>query len=372
MGNAAPDDFFRQQAALAREQDQPARRWRLRRSAPRRANAARPTAGRARRTLRIASFAVAGLAVLAVAAGGAGYFEVNHLAGSIPRIDGIAALDAAHQPVMPAATRRSMTVLLSGDKALPASGHAGDPDVPSGLIALVHLNANGHGGAVVSIPDNAVVAIPGHGRGELVNALKFGGPSLLITTVEHLTHVRIDHYSEIGFAGTAQVVQAMGGVNVKVPYTVTSYGHTFPAGTDHLTGATALPYVRQPGVSEIGRELLQQNLIRAMLDKIASHHMFSHVTTDYRVLHAMSGALSVDSNFSNSQLERLALRLGHLKGRDGVFVSAPAYGSPASGGTSPVRLNRRLSRKLWRAIRHDAVAAFARRYPSTVTPGAPG
>lgn len=354
MGNAASDDFFAQQAALAREQDAPKR------------------GGRIRRSLRIAGFTAAGLAVLVAGAGGAGYFEINHLAGSIPRIHGITALDAAHQPVMPAATRRSLTVLLSGDPTLPATGHAVDPGVPSGMISMIHLNASGHGGAVVSIPSNTIVSIPGHGRGELVDALKDGGPSLLIRTVERLTHVRINHYSQIGFAGTARVVQAMGGVNVDVPYTVTSLGHTFPAGINHLNAATVLPYVRQPQVSEVGRELLQGNLIRAILDKIARRHMFSHVMTDYRVLHALTGALSVDSDFSNSQLEHLALRLGNLSGRDGTFISTPVHGSPVSGGTSPVRLNQRLSHKLWRAIRHDRVAAFARRYPGTVTPGAPG
>lgn len=90
-------------------------------------------------------------------------------------------------------------------------------------------------------------------------------------------------------------------------------------------------------------------------------------------MHALASALSVDSNFSNSQIESLALQLGHLRGREGVFVSAPTTnGSPESGGTTPVYLNRNLSRLLWSAIRNDSVAQLARRFPFTVTPIAPG
>jgi LCP family protein required for cell wall assembly len=232
------------------------------------------------------------------------------------------------------------------------------------------LNADNQGGAVVSIPPNAIVNVPGHGRMMLWNTLTIGGPSLLIETVERLTNVRISHYSVLDFPRAAKVVGAMKGVNVDVPRAFTNEGFTFPVGINHLTAGSFLPYVRERDISQVVRVEKQQNLIRAMLDKIARKRMFTRVATDYAVLHAMTGALSVDSNFTNSQLESLAFRLGHLKGREGTFVSAPTVG--LSIGTEAVHLNRRITKKLWSAIRHDSVASFARRYPSTVTPGAPG
>ena len=331
-----------------------------------------------RRLRRILLATAACLVVLAGAVAGGGYFYANHVLSSIHRIP-VAALDAAHQPVMPLPTRRSLTVLVTGSFALPGSiggggidGSSTAPEGQSGLISLVHLNASGRDGAVVSIPPNAEVAVPGHGTTELWNTLAIGGPSLLIQTVEQLTNVRIDHYSVIDFPGVSDIINAMDGVDVDVPYTVTSYGVTFAQGIDLLTGADVLPYVRQPGVSEIGRELLQQNLMRAVLDKIASRHEFGHIMTDYHVLDAMSAAFSVDSNFTNSQLEHDGLKLGNLRGGDGTFVSAQVIGESATmGGTSPVHLSG-IDRQLWRAIRDDSVAAFAARYPYTVTPGAPG
>ncbi len=333
---------------------------------------------RRRRLRRILLATSACLVVLAGAVAGGGYFYANHVLSSIRRIP-VAALDAAHQPVMPTQTRQSQTVLVTGSFALPGTiggggvdGSSTAPEDQSGLITLVHFNASGRAGAVVSIPPNAVVAVPGHGQTELWNTLTIGGPSLLIRTVEGLTNVRIDHYSVVDFPGVSEIISAMGGVDVDVPYTVTSFGDTFPPGIDLLTGADVLPYVRQPGVSEIGRELLQQNLMRAVLDEIASRHLFSHLMTDYHVLDTVSAAFSVDSNFSNSQLEHDLLKVGNLRGHDGTFVSAQVIGESATmGGTSPVHLSG-IDRQLWRAIRDDSVAAFAARYPYTVTPGAPG
>ncbi|MHB1593646.1 MAG: LCP family protein [Streptosporangiaceae bacterium] len=306
---------------------------------------------------------------------GAGFLAVNHMLSSIHRIGHIAALTSSNQPIMPQSTRKSTTVLLTGsvnalaNRGGGALGSSTAPQRPSGLIALVHLNANGHTGAVVSIPPNAVVYVPGHGYLRLQETLALGGPSLLIKTVERMTNVRIDHYSVLNFTGAVNVVSALGGVNVDVPYPVASFGHTFYAGENHLTGADVLAYVRQPQVSEVGRVLLQQNLIRAILEKAATVNLAG----DYSLVSAIAGALSVDSNFTNSQITSLAINLSRFSSKTAVFVTAPTVGgSPNSGGDQPLSLNRKISRKLWNAIRHDSVAAFARQYPSTVTISDPG
>ena len=334
-----------------------------------------PRRGRGRRIRRIALVSAAAVIVVIGAVAGGGYLFANHVLSSVHRID-VPALDAPHQPVMPAATRAGMTILLTSFGAGPspklASSSAGPLAPAGGLIALVHLDANQRTGAVISIPPNAVVRVPGHGKTDIGNALALGGPSLLVKTVERLTDVRIDHYSVLSLTGALQVIDALDGVNVDVPFPVTSLGHTFHQGINHVNGGTAIAYARQPAVSEIGRELLQQNLIRAILDKIAHQHLFNSVVADYRLVRALAGALSVDSNLTNSGLESLALHLGKLGASDGVFVNAPVVGGSATlGGDAPVHLKPALSRKLWQAIRSDSVAAFAKQHPSIVTPVAP-
>lgn len=367
------DDLFGEQVGEARSR-------RLRIPRLRHTRRDRPARSRARRVSRVIALTAVALVVLAGVVAGAGYFYVDRMIGSIHRINGITALTAADQPAMPVATRRSQTVLLTGsDEPVQGRNHNGalgsstNPQDPSGLISLIHLNADHQGGAVVSIPGNVIVKIRHHGRMKLESTLVLGGPSLLIRTVERLTHVRIDHYAVLDFGGLHGVIHAMKGVKVRVPYAFTSEGHHFRAGINHLTSKTVLPYVRQSQVSDIGRVLLQQNLIRAMLRKFARQNMFERPTVDFAVLSALTRALSVDSSFTNREIVSLAVRLGHLDGRDGTFVSAPTLnGSPVTGDSEPVFLNHRISKKLWRAIRHDAVRAFALRYPFTITPGAPG
>jgi LCP family protein required for cell wall assembly len=363
MSEMSTDDFFRRQAQEARGPESS------------RQDPGTPARRRRRRLRRVALAAGICLALVTGIAAGGTFFTARHLASSVQRLNGIAALDAADQPVMPAATRKSMTVLLTSSGQQPAPNGGGvdgaspRPEALSGLIALVHLNAGGRGGGVVSIPADTAVNVPGHGSMKIWATLALGGPSLLIRTVESLTNVRIDHYSVLDFPRVESVVGAMNGVQVDVPFTVTSDGFTFPAGIDTLTAADVLAYVRQPGVSEVGRTELQSNLVRAILDKIANEHLFSHVSTDFRVLDAMARVLSVDSNFTDAQLVSLGLRLGGLSARSGTFITTP---TTVTAGTGSVFLRQPFARQLWSAIRSDSLAAYARRYPFTVTPGAPG
>jgi LCP family protein required for cell wall assembly len=324
---------------------------------------------------RIALLSVAGLLGLTVAVGGGAYLFANHMLSGVHRI-AVPALTAPGQPVMPPATRSSMTILLTAN-AVGAAQHgavlSSSVGPASGLITLIHLDANKQAGAVISLPPNAIVAVPGHGKKDLGDALALGGPSLLVKTVEQLTDVRIDHYSVLSFAGALAVIDALSGVEVDVPYATTSAGHTFHQGMNHIDSQGALDYARQPDVSEIGRELLQQNLMRSIISKIANKRLFRSPTVDLRLVRAMAGALSVDSNLGNAQLVSLALGLGNLGSSDGTFVNAPTRGGSAKhGGNKPVHLNQVLSQKLWQAIRNDSVAAFAKLHPSTVTPIDPG
>ena len=79
-------------------------------------------------------------------------------------------------------------------------------------------------------------------------AYAWGGTPLMVQTVETFTGVHLDHVLLIDFAGFAQVVNALGGVDLKIEKTITSIHpphRTFRKGTQHLSGAEALDYVRQ-------------------------------------------------------------------------------------------------------------------------------
>jgi LCP family protein required for cell wall assembly len=309
---------------------------------------ARRRRGRARRIAVQAATALFALAVLAVVGM---YAALNHLESSIRRIPVTLAASAAAQG------SPRMTVLITSS-GLPQ----GNRNHRSGLIMLLHLNADGRTGGVVSIPPTAWVRIPGHGTKLIENATLYGGASLLVRTVHQVTGVPIDHFASIDFGHVEALVNALGGVDVTLPRATTSFGLTFSAGVNHLDGIAALDYVRQPSLTEQGRVLRQQILLRAVINKIVSAHMLANPVTTIRVLGAFTSMLTVDSNFTNSELTSLAASLRNLSHNNGTFVTAPVR---ASGGHLVLAA---VSRQLWTAIRNDSIAGFARQYSQAVTP----
>ena len=320
-------------------------------------------ARRRRRGLRIALVTMASFVVLVGAVAAGGYAYVNHLAGSIQRIPvKFVKLDAATSG---SGYGGAMTVLITGKGAGPTGGKSVSEDSPSGLIMLLHVNATGYSGGVVSLPPQSIVSVPGHGRTQLENAMKFGGPDLLVQTVENLTHVQINHYARLDFSHVDRTVNALGGVNVTLPDATSSFGHVFHIGVNHLNGIEALDYAREPSLSEEGRVLRQQSLMRAVIRKIEFKHLLSNPLTMYRVLHALISMLTLDSNFTTSEIEHLAREVRNLTGST-EYVTAPVHMRAGQ-----VYFDRAITRKLWAAIRQDSITAFARRYPFTVTPSAP-
>ena len=315
-------------------------------------------ARRKRRGLRIALVVMASFVVLIGAVAAGGYAYINHMASSIQRIS--VKLDATNSEYGGA-----MTVLITGKGIGPTGAMSVPENSASGLIMLLHVDAEGYSGGVVSIPPQAIVRVPGHGRTEIENAMKFGGPDLLIRTVENLTHVRINHYARIDFTHVDRTVNALSGVNVTLPRATSSLGHVFHVGVNHLNGIAALAYARQPSLSQEGRVLRQQSLMRAVIRKIEFQHLLSNPLTMYRVLHALISMLTVDSDFTASEIAHLAKEVRDLTGATD-YVTAPVHVRAGQ-----VHLDRAISRQLWAAIRQDSISAFARRYPFTVTPVAP-
>ncbi len=315
-----------------------------------------------RRGVRVALVSLTSIVVLIGVVAAGGYAYVNHLADSIQRIPvKFAKLDTAGYSSYGGA----MTVLITGKGIGPTGSMSVNEDSSSGLIMLLHVDAEGYSGGVVSIPPESIVQVPGHGRTQIENAMKFGGPDLLVRTIENLTHVQINHYARLDFSHVDRVVNVMDGVNVALPDVTTSFGHVFHLGVNHINGREALDYAREPAISEEARVLRQQSLMRAVIRKIEFRHLLSNPITMYRDLHALISMLTVDSNFTTSEIEHLAREVRDLTGSTD-FVTAPVHVRAGQ-----VHLDRAISRQLWAAIRQDSISAFARRYPFTVTPSAP-
>jgi anionic cell wall polymer biosynthesis LytR-Cps2A-Psr (LCP) family protein len=302
-----------------------------------------PGRRRRRRMKRVLIWAPVAVLVVIMAGAAGLYAGASHLSGNIQRLPGVFAM-VDHTSRPPPGVAGSMTILITASGTMPADrgGNGVDnssqaPSQRSGLIALIHINAGQRTGAVVAIPPDATVPVPGHQAMQLQDTLTVGGPALLIQTVEGFTHVRIDHYAVVDFQSLGSVI-------------------------DQLSSAAAMAYARQAGISEDDRVQRQQSVIRALLDKLAA----GDPVTRYGPLNAFTKALSVDSNFSSLQLVSLADHLGSISGARATLVTVPV--APGAAGRT---LDPAVSSQLWQAIRTDSVASFAKRYPDTVTPVAP-
>jgi polyisoprenyl-teichoic acid--peptidoglycan teichoic acid transferase len=143
--------------------------------------------------------------------------------------------------------------------------------------------------AVLSVPRDLYVIIPGRGRDRINTAFVYGstgnnpagGAALSIQTVEYNLGVDIDHYVLVDFSAVIQGVDALGGIDVNVPFEIydptfpdMNYGYDplyVPAGPQHFDGLMALKYARtRHADSDFGRARRQQQVLLATRQKALS------------------------------------------------------------------------------------------------------
>ncbi|MBT9255969.1 LCP family protein [Phycicoccus sp. MAQZ13P-2] len=142
-------------------------------------------------------------------------------------------------------------------------------------IILVHTPSGSGKPALVSVPRDSFLPIPGHGENKVNAAFAIGGPKLLVRTLEQATGLRIDGYVEIGFGGFSTVVDSLGGVDLCVPRAIKDEkAHIDLAkGCQTLDGPTALGYVRarySDPEGDIGRAKRQRQFLGAVMKEAAT------------------------------------------------------------------------------------------------------
>ena len=140
-------------------------------------------------------------------------------------------------------------------------------------IMLLHLPRRGKA-TLMSIPRDSYVSVPGVGYDKINAAFAYGGPPLLVQTVEQSTGLHIDHYAEIGMRGLADVVDAVGGVEICVsePIDDPLANLNVEPGCQLMNGATGLGYVRTRATAQgdLDRVARQREFLTALVKKVMS------------------------------------------------------------------------------------------------------
>jgi LCP family protein required for cell wall assembly len=342
----------------------------------RRRDHARPQGGKSRRALVISLCILLGFGVVGVG----GVWGIQQwLAGRVEKIDDpFAALPSRPAPA-PAATEdgvdAAMNILLLGSDSRIS---AGDPSQWSAgaqrtdTIMLVHLPADGEAAYVMSFPRDSWVDIPGHGQAKINAAFSYGGPTLMIQTVEQLTNVRIDHFAVADFESFQAITDAMGGVRITLDQPLTVGGTTVPAGKQQLlTGEQALRWVRERKTlarGDFDRVQRQQAWIRAMVARMRNEGTLSNPVKSVPFLRAVGDSVATDPGLNDNVMSQLQNMAKNLSSTDIAFFTVPTNGTGRSpdGAQSIVNLNHDALGQLMTAVNDDSVDQFLTDYPALV------
>ncbi|MDT0346073.1 LCP family protein [Streptomyces litchfieldiae] len=308
----------------------------------------RPRRIRRRLWLRALLGLLTALAVLVLAAAGYAYWRTDQALDSIDRIpDALPTLPAESQP--PRVEGDALVFLLVGldDDETPEPGPAWQAGAArSDTMMLLQLSGDRETASVVSLPRDTWVEIPGYGEAKLNAAYSWGGPALMVETVQNLTGIRVDHLAVLDWSGFRRLTDAVGGVEIN---------------GERLNGEQALEYVRErrslPG-GDFDRTRRQQNFLRALMTQTLSAGTLTDPGRMSGLLGTIDEVVSVDDGLGNDDIRGLAWDLRGMRASDVHFMNAPVAGTDRIEGQSVVLLDEEAAGPLWEAMRDDAMPAF--------------
>jgi len=247
-------------------------------------------------------------------------------------------------------------------------------------VVMVHVSADHNHVYLVSIPRDLYVYIPkmesalySDQYAKINASFAWGGLPLAVQTVENYTGVRIDHVVSIDFGGLKEVVDALGGIDMKVDRTITSIHkpfRTYQKGNHHFTGSEALDYVRQRKQfpdGDFARMKHQQALLKAMLDKATSAGTLTNPGKLHAFLQTLTKAVTVDKDFA---LTDMVLQFRSMSSDKLTFLTSPHLGSADRNGESVVLSDKANALALYDAMAKDTMAAYLASISPSASPAA--
>jgi LCP family protein required for cell wall assembly len=139
---------------------------------------------------------------------------------------------------------------------------------------MVGIDTRTGAAAMLGVPRDSWVAIPGHGSNKINSALYFGGPQLFGKVVGDLVGIQPDYVFVTRFEKFQHLVGGIGGIDIDNPFYFADESlkkHGFQAGRIHLTGYEAMAYSRIRHAllrGDFDRSAHQQVVVRAIQRKV--------------------------------------------------------------------------------------------------------
>ncbi|WP_419995429.1 LCP family protein [Streptomyces boninensis] len=273
-----------------------------------------------------------------------GHSVFTSLDGNI-RIDKAAVAALADERERVADTPGTNVLLLGADNR---GQEISRGDARSDTIMLLHVADGGGRASVISLPRDLMVDIPrckavenragapGGEQGQLNWAYHYGGAACTIRTVEQLTKVRVDHHLNVDFDGFKNVVDAVGGVPVKLdkPLHDRRAQLSVPAGEQVLNGAQALGYMRTrksfADGSDSSRIRRQQAFLKKAAEEVRESGTLTRPDKLYGVLDAGTQALTADPGLGSLEdLYDLLRKVRAVPDDEFTFRTVPVRPHPA-------------------------------------------
>jgi LCP family protein required for cell wall assembly len=225
-------------------------------------------------------------------------------------------------PLDQALLGRRVTVLVLGLDSDPA--RAGRLPVNSDAMLVASVNAAHNRISLLSMPRDMVdLPLAGGGlyRNKINSLMRTSGIPALEGALETTYRIKIDYYVTINMSDFGHLVNAVGGVDVDVPYALrdATVKLNLSAGKHHFDGNAALSYVRtrhQDG--DFARARRQQQVLMALFAKVTD-------PTTKVDLKELMGLGSVQTNLPLDKLATLR-EIGRLSSK--AKVSREVFGPP--------------------------------------------
>ena len=222
----------------------------------------------------------------------------------------------------------------------------------SDSMILLSINKNTKKVILTSFLRDTWVKIPGVGSQRLNAAYVFGGPKLLIRTMEANFHIRIDKYARVNFYSFMDTIDAVGGVDIEVTDEELEYlndyvrhqnrllgksnldeGTLTKSGKYTLNGVQALAYSRIRYVgTDFARTQRQRNVLEEIFRKARNmgliemndflEKLLPNITTNLEKGQIFSLILNASSYLSYDRKEQSVPNLSSFKNLviDGMMV----------------------------------------------------